>query len=270
MNSLKNLVKNSVWKWWMYRGMVKLEKTDPLSRKIYLAIYETLHRTINPEEKKWIEEIETIREKYAHNLTSISVTDFGAGNPDSLRSKEDMDTGIVHPATYAEISLYSKPPLWAFFLFKLIRQFKPEKGIELGTCLGISAAYEASALKMNGKGTLITLEGAEKIADAAKKNLKELHLENTSVVTGRFSDTLPLVLQENEPIDYVFIDGHHDENATWEYYQMLIPHLSPDALLVFDDISWSEGMQKVWKRIKADERISLSADLKMVGICIVK
>lgn len=270
MSTLKNRIKNSLWKYWMYQGMKKLKREDRTSQKIHRAIRETLRSTTSPEEKQIIAEIEKIRNQFTDNQTLIPVTDFGAGDPNSHRTQEEMEAGVTHSATYAEISVGSKPPLWAFLLFKLIREFKPEKGIELGTCLGISASYEASALRMNGKGTLTTLEGSEKIADTARKNLHKLALENTVVITGRFSETLPSVLQQNKPVDYVFIDGHHDENATWEYYQLILPFLAPNALLVFDDITWSKGMKKVWKKIKADEHISLSVDLKMLGICLVK
>lgn len=269
MKALKTQIRNWIWNYWMFRGMSKLKRSDLLANKIYLAIHETIHHTIRPEEQERIDLIEQIRSEFTHNLTPISVTDFGAGSPDAMRTKEEMEHGVTSPATYAEVSLGSKPPVWACLLFKLIRQFKPEKGIELGTCIGISASYEASAQQLNGKGVFITLEGSESVANVARENFKRLNLNNLSLVTGRFSQTLPLVLQKEHPIDYVFIDGHHDEQATWEYYQLILPHLAPNALVVFDDISWSDGMKKVWKRIQSDAHITLAVDLKIVGICIV-
>ena len=130
--------------------------------------------------------------------------------------------------------------------FKLVAEFKPLKSIELGTCLGISGAYHASAQMLNESGSLTTLEGAQSLASLAEKNLPQLGSDNTRVVSGRFQDNSDKVLTENKPIDYVFIDGHHDEQATIAYFEKFMPYLSKNSMLVFDDISWSDGMRHAW------------------------
>ena len=67
----------------------------------------------------------------------------------------------------------SKHYFWSLLLFKLIREFKPLNSVELGTCLGISGAYQAAAQKLNKSGRLITLEGAKSLASLAEKNLQK-------------------------------------------------------------------------------------------------
>ena len=64
----------------------------------------------------------------------------------------------------------------------------------MGTAVGISAAYQAAALALNGRGTFTTLEGAEPLADIARDNLRRLGLGMVEVVVGRFEDTLDAVL----------------------------------------------------------------------------
>jgi len=130
-----------------------------------------------------------------------------------------------------------KSYFWSVLLFKLVRKFNPSACIELGTCLGISAAYQASAQKLNRKGKLVTLEGAVSLASLAEKNLQQLGLDNAHVVSGRFQDKLDTVLNENKPIDYAFIDGQHDEKATISYFEQLTPCLSVESIIDFDDIS---------------------------------
>lgn len=270
MNLLKKSIKNCLWKRQMLQGISKINTRNPFAEKLIIAVRETVAGKKTPMEKMRIKKIEELRKKYINNPQSITITDFGAGNPESNRSEKEMIEGVSHETTYGELCNASKPPLWAFLLFKLIRQFKPETGLELGTCIGISAAYGAAAQLVNGfdKKKLITLEGSESISNLAEQNRKELGLDYVSIVTGRFADTLPLVLKENQPIDYVFIDGHHEEEATWKYYTMILPYLSSNALLVFDDISWSPGMERVWEKIKSDKNIILAVDLKMIGICV--
>ncbi|OAV65795.1 putative O-methyltransferase [Bacteroidales bacterium Barb6] len=272
--NLKNSLRIFQWKFWMYRGLKKLlrqtKRRDNPVIKINKAVYETIYNRISPEEKTWINKIEKIRTNLNADKTPVSIVDFGAGKPDSKRSEEVMVEGITHSATIAETcKIASKPPVWALLLFKLIREFKPQTAIELGTCLGISASYQAVAQRINQQGRLITLEGSGEIAELAKKNFESLRLDNVSVITGRFNDTLPAILETNHPIDYVFIDGHHDEQATVAYFENLLPYLSPQSLLVFDDISWSKGMRKAWEKIIRDKNVKLAVDLKMVGICLI-
>ena len=139
----------------------------------------------------------------------------------------------------------------------------------MGTCLGISASYQATALKLNRSGKIITLEGAESLASLATQNFQMLNLDNVNVVVGPFHNTLDKVLDKYKPIDYMFIDGHHDEKATLDYFEQVYPFLSEKAMLLFDDISWSNGMKRAWAALEVDQRINLSVDLSTIGVCII-
>ena len=266
---LKKQLKNILWKYWMFRGMRSIKNTEGATSKVHRALKETIYNRTDSEEKDWIARIEQIRKQFAGNPTPVSIVDFGAGNPCSQRSDEEMAQGAIHSTTFGEICTGSKPAFWSLLLFKLVKAFRFETVIELGTCIGISAAYQSAAQQLNGKGCLITIEGSNAIAGLAKQNIESLRLNNATVVCGKFKDVLPKILKENQPVDSVFIDGHHDEHATWDYYQMLLPYLSSGALLIFDDISWSEGMRRAWEKIRKDQHIALAVDLKMLGICLL-
>jgi predicted O-methyltransferase YrrM len=182
-----------------------------------------------------------------------------------------MTRGVISTTSYGKISLGSKPKLWALLLFKLIRNIQPGMAIELGTCIGISAAYQSAAQQLNGKGRLISIEGSETIVDLAKKNIESRQLNNVNILCGTFKEVLPGVLEKKtSTVDYVFIDGHHDEQATITYFELLLPHLSSGAIVVFDDISWSNGMRRAWEKVCKHSAVSFAVDLKMMGICRMK
>jgi predicted O-methyltransferase YrrM len=165
----------------------------------------------------------------------------------------------------------SKRLPWCELLFRTLRELRPERAIELGTCVGISASFQAAALELNGAGHLVTLEGQEAFARIARANLEELGLAGrATLVVGRFDETLPRVLAEPlGPVDFVFLDGNHTEEATWRYYEALLPAMRERGVLVFDDIDWSAGMRRVWTRVREDSRLGAAIDLTKIGVGVV-
>ena len=234
-------------------------------------VFQDVHKNIlSEEEEGWIEKIELLRAQLVKSPIEISIMDYGAGSPDSNLTYEEMYQGSIVTRTVGEVCQTNcKSQKWARLLFKLVREFKPSVCIELGTCLGISTAYLAAGLEINNNGKLITLEGAESLGSLAKDNLEYLGIDyRCKVVVGRFQDTLQSVLHENMPINFVFIDGHHDGTATKTYYRQISQYLSDGAVVVFDDINWSKGMESAWENIKNYTDIKISIDLSNIGVCI--
>lgn len=270
---IKSGVKN-IFGWLArYRARPQLKKLHalnyPAAEKIASAISEALNHDLTPDELKWVERIEKVRSALSFSSMKISVTDYGAGKSHSNRTENEMYEGAVSTLTVSNVCKASKSPFWALVLFKIIRKFKPRTCIELGTCLGISAAYQAAAQKLNNNGHITTLEGAAVLASMSETNLRELGLDNAIVVNGRFQDNLERVLSDNKPIDYAFIDGHHDERATVSYFSTFIPYLARKSVIVFDDISWSSGMRRAWREIVVHQKIKIAVDLRSVGICVI-
>lgn len=126
----------------------------PKLKAIGEALNETLTKTISDEEQKWINSIEHRRSFLLNLDKEISVIDYGAGSSTSNRAWDEMKRGVQSTALVANICKASKPAFWATFLFKLIRKLEPLSCVELGSCVGISASYQAAALSINGKGSL--------------------------------------------------------------------------------------------------------------------
>ncbi|MEH6549048.1 MAG: class I SAM-dependent methyltransferase [Pseudomonadales bacterium] len=238
-------------------------------KAIGYALEDTLNRHFTAEEQTLIEAVEQRRSKLLNSEEEIAVIDYGAGRPNSNRNNEEMEQGILSTAPVAKLCKASKSKFWAIFLFKLIRRLTPLSCVELGSCVGISASYQASALKLNGAGWLTTLEGSPKIAKIARESLQCLNLENVSVITGPFHETFKGVLESSIPVDFFFNDGHHDHDAVLRYFREALPYLTKDSVIVFDDISWSSGMRKAWLTIENDDRVATTIDLGNIGIAVM-
>jgi predicted O-methyltransferase YrrM len=147
-------------------------------------------------------------------------------------------------------------------IFRLAEMARPSCSLELGSNLGLTTAYLASAVSPS---KVISIEGDPELANLAAENLQRLDLKNVEIVTANFDDVLPEVLH-NHTIDFFFIDGNHTKDATLRYWNMIAPHLTPRSVVVFDDIHWSEGMEEAWNEIISDSRVRLSLDFYCMGV----
>lgn len=247
-----------------------LKHEDATLAAIGVAMHELLTNEWAEDEKQSIHNIEKRRQALLESNSTIDIIDYGAGSSLSKRTQKEMHNGVKSTRMVSTVAGASKPPFWAALLYKLIRHTKPISCVELGSCVGISAAYQAEALKANGSGgKLTTLEGSESIAAIAKKTFDTLKLNNVHIEVGPFHETLNDVMADAEPIDFFFNDGHHDHDAVLRYFNDALPFIAENAVIVFDDISWSTGMRKAWKEIEQHERVSATIDLYVIGIAVI-
>lgn len=165
---------------------------------------------------------------------------------------------------------WSTPRLWGRFLMRLVRELEPRSCLELGVGFGISGAYQAAALKLNGSGRLVTLDQEESLARIAEDGFRELRLASTvELCIGPIGRTLPQVLPRLAPLDYAYIDAEHTYEATVANYEALLPHITDCAVVVVDDIKLDQGMSRAWDAIRSHERVSLQLGLRRLGVVVV-
>ncbi len=243
---------------------------DPAAERLAATLSAVTAQEFSSDEQRWIRAIEKLRAGFASTQESVSFVDYGAGSPGDRMSSEEMARGRAQSRSLAELAMRtSKKSPWTHLLLKLVRNFRPKRCLEFGTCVGISTAYQAAGLRLNGQGILVTMEGAAALADRARQNLAALQLEGVHFEVGRFADILEDVLNSYGPFDFVFIDGHHDGQATRQYFDHILPKLTPGAVVIFDDILWYKSMAQAWRDIRSRREVRLSVDHGAMGICVV-
>jgi len=234
------------------------------------AVEDMIMNNVTADERPHVDAIEARRAELEASEDEISYMDFGSATRDESQSMDEMYEGVERSRSVGHLCRRtSKPYRSALLLHKLLRRTGVKSGIELGTCLGISGSYEAAAFELNGAGKLVTLEGAAPVAALAQETLDRLGHGRVEIVVGRFQDTLAVV-ESLGPFDYAFIDGHHDGRATIDYYDLILPRLDDGAIVVYDDIRWSDGMLSAWEQLKGHDCVEVSVDLVDIGICQVR
>jgi len=194
--------------------------------------------------------VEKIREELLSNNSTIDVLDFGTGESGKRKISEIASRSL-------------KKRKYAQLLFRLVNACNPDSIIELGTSLGITTAYLASA---NSKSKVYSFEGCPQIASIANTVLEKCNIENVTLCIGNIDNNLPDVLETLEKVDFVFFDANHTKRATLNYFYLCLNKVSEKTVFVFDDIHYSKEMEQAWNEIKNYKGISVSYDLFTLGI----
>lgn len=198
--------------------------------------------------------IEAQRKKLFNDESLITVTDLGAGS--HLNKNRTKQVKQI-----AKNAL--KSPRLAQLIYRLAKNSRLSTIIELGTCLGITTAYLSKACP-NAK--IITIEGCPETAKVASRNFEELGLANVELQVGNFDTLLPVLIEGQQQIDFVYIDGNHRKEATLDYFKWCLPKVQEESLLIFDDIYWSKGMKEAWEEIKNHPEVTVTVDLFWIGL----
>ena len=191
----------------------------------------------------------------------LEVVDYGSGGSKEGRKvrRRVCDIAKGHLET----------PKMGELLFRLALHLGHEAGrpieiLELGSSLGITTAYLASA---DSRNRVMTMEGSEAVANVAQGVWRKLILENIECVIGNIDHTL--YNHARKKLDLVFVDANHTYEATMRYVDYLLPRLTEKGILVVDDIHHSPEMNRAWEAIKADERVTTTMDVWHAGLVFV-
>lgn len=198
-------------------------------------------------------EIEALRKQLLGDDRMLQIEDLGAGSR----------TVTTRHRTVCQIAASAlKSKKYARLLFRLAKHYRPQTVLELGTSLGVTTAYLASA---NHKANLITIEGSEAVAAVAKENFTKLNFKNIQLLQGSFDALLPSALRPLCSVDLAYVDGNHRYGPTMAYFRLLLSKTGNDSIFVFDDIHWSPEMEKAWDEIKSHPSVRCTVDIFFLG-----
>jgi predicted O-methyltransferase YrrM len=242
-------------------------RRDPMSRALDQALRGAALNRLRADEREWVARIEARRDELAADASMVR-PDF---DPAPEQEREVFRDGGEPAPIWGIAELFSVSGLWGEFLLRLVRELAPRSCVELGTALGLSTAYQAAALELNGTGALTTFEGAKAWAAVAEEGLSGLGLSaRASVEVGTIEETLPRALERVGPVDYAYLDADHTEDATVNHFDAILAHMAPGGVAVLDDIAFSRGMSRAWHTIRRRDRVTARIGLGRMGIVSVE
>ena len=223
-------------------------------------------------------EIERCREKMLRDERELEFVDYGSGKLKGENGKLKGENGERRRVCdIARRSLAKRK--YAQMLSRLVNwlgashrlengsgtacslEFRGLTIVELGTSLGVTTAYMAA---MDSRNRVVTFEGCEAVANIAKENWKALNINNIECRVGKID--VEQLTRDIERLDVAFIDANHTYVSTCEYFDILAGIVHEKSVIVVDDIHYTEEMEKAWKAICADERVTSTIDLYQMGL----
>lgn len=149
----------------------------------------------------------------------------------------------------------------ATFLAHLARGLKPRSIVEIGAGFGVSGMYWASALAELGTGSLMTFEPNIRWRAIAEHNIRAI-CDRVQVVEGTFEDRLAALNVPLQSVDILSVDAIHTVTAVSAQLALAAPLLAPNAVILIDDIKFSPGMYRYWRRLAAAPEFSMSFEIE--------
>jgi predicted O-methyltransferase YrrM len=199
-----------------------------------------------------------LRKELLRDMRTIQAQDLGAGSSIS-NTPQKMVKAIVKNST--------TPSKQSRLFYRIIHHFKFKNVIELGSSVGINTLYMAAA---NKDAQIYTLEGCPHTASIATEVFNRFKNLNIHLIQGNIDQVLPNLVKKLPALDFVYFDANHTFDATLKYFNICLTKTHENTIFVFDDIHWSNGMEKAWNIIKKHEKVSLTIDLFDSGMVIFK
>ena len=133
--------------------------------------------------------------------------------------------------------------------------------VELGTSLGVTTAYLAMP---DSRNRVLTFEGCASVAEVAEENWRKLNVKNIQCVVGAIDAAV--LSSELSCVDVAFVDANHTYAGAREYFNVLASMVHEKSVIVMDDIHYSSEMERAWKEICEDERVTSTMDLYQMGL----
>ena len=184
------------------------------------------------------------------------MTDLGSGSRFDKSEKKHLRV-IVRKSC--------SPLLKSVIIGTIARRRKARAILELGTCIGLNAVVMGI---LNPQARVITVEGDGTLHRITRRIARMLNQKNIVFVNALFDDVLEEILYTYQP-DFIFVDGNHSQDATLQYFRQICESVNRRAMVVVDDIDWSQGMREAWKKISCP-RIRNKIGFVKFGIVALK
>lgn len=120
----------------------------------------------------------------------------------------------------------------AEFLSDLVQNVQPTLIVECGTAIGYSGLWMVAALRVTGKGSLITVEIDTERAHEARENFRRANAAD--LIDSRIGDATEVLKTIAEPVDFLLLDNNYSNY--FPCFRAIESRLTDGATVVADNV----------------------------------
>lgn len=154
----------------------------------------------------------------------------------------------------------------SYLIYSLIRIFKPDIVVESGVANGHSTFIMLNALKINGKGKLISIDISSNVGVLLREEDKENW--ELRILKGDFKKAFKENINSIPKIDVFLHDSNHLYYWQIYEYETVKPKLRKGSILMSDDVDFSYAFFDFCKKINKKPLILLEPQ-KAFGILMI-
>ena len=159
---------------------------------------------------------------------------------------------IKHNETLGDKKKMQISLIQCFFLHLIIKLYKPNKILEIGTFTGLSAL--TMGLAMNEDSNLTAIDKNKETSEIAKNFFNKANLESKiNLLVKNASDGLDELFKNKEIFDLVFIDA--DKENYIDYFEKSLRMLKKSGIIITDNVLWYGDVADVSKNDKLTTKI---------------
>ncbi|MBU8810539.1 O-methyltransferase [Mycolicibacterium goodii] len=172
--------------------------------------------------------------------------------PQQVAEEYDLPDAKFTPREVSSPSFQGDVYAW------LVMQRKPKTVIEFGSGFGVSGMFFGAGLEANQSGHLYSFEINDKWADVAEQSIAQV-TKRFTLTRGAFEEHVKDV---PGPIDLAFVDGIHTYDFVMQQWDILKPLMAPGGLVLFDDITYGQGMHEAWLDIARSDSVAGAVEFR--------
>lgn len=237
-------------------GAAKLLARDP--RELFEVVVDQAQRAIDPlrrrpswEQRPQDEIVTGLEGALGRDVASFLGEDGAAEIEAEVREGIERLMGADVPFPIA----HNAAPSLAQLCYALCRALRPAAVLETGVAYGVTSAYIAKALAVNGEGELHSVDRAPVRPDV-KSYIGALVPEELrsrwTLHRGTSRRLLPRLLPELRGLSLFIHDSQHTyPNVSWEL-RTVTPHLAAPAAVLVDDVAANRAFEDWVERALPD------------------
>lgn len=154
-----------------------------------------------------------------------------------------------------------------YWLVDKVEQINPSVILEIGTEFGGTFKFWEEIIPPSG--ILIGLDLNHRIRWNINNSTKTIHLiTGNSIEWKTIKEVTNILSTHNNIIDFVFIDGGHDEQTVTNDYNIYKNFVKTCGLIGFHDINDNIGVKQFWDKLNTNKE-SFTSKNNGIGIGIV-